>query len=291
MYGCNNFCSYCVVPYTRGRERSREKEDIIKEIQDLAKEGLKEVTLLGQNVNSYGNDFGEDYSFYKLLEEVEKIEGIERIRYVSSHPKDVGDDFIDFLSRSSKVCNHIHLPVQAGSSKILKDMNRKYSKEDYLNIIKKLKSAVPNISISTDFIVGFPGETEEDFEETLDLCREVGFDAAFTFIYSIRPNTPAGKREDQIDEKIKHERFNKLLETLYPVFYEKNLAYKGKVVKVLVDEVSKNKNEYLTGRSSSNRIVHFKGTEHLIGEIVNVKITKVKTWFMEGVLTKEDAYE
>jgi tRNA-2-methylthio-N6-dimethylallyladenosine synthase len=170
-------------------------------------------------------------------------------------------------------------------------MNRKYSKEDYLNIIKKLKSAVPNISISTDFIVGFPGETEEDFEETLDLCREVGFDAAFTFIYSIRPNTPAGKREDQIDEKIKHERFNKLLETLYPVFYEKNLAYKGKVVKVLVDEVSKNKDDYLTGRSSSNRIIHFKGTENLIGEIVNVKITKVKTWFMEGVLTEEDAYE
>jgi tRNA-2-methylthio-N6-dimethylallyladenosine synthase len=291
MYGCNNFCSYCVVPYTRGRERSRDKEDIIKEVQDLAKEGLKEVTLLGQNVNSYGNDFDEDYSFYNLLEEVEKIDGIERIRYVSSHPKDVGDDFIDFLSRSSKVCNHIHLPVQAGSSKILKDMNRKYSKEDYLNIIKKLKSAVPNISISTDFIVGFPGETEEDFEETLDLCREVGFDAAFTFIYSIRPNTPAGKREDQIDEKIKHERFNKLLETLYPVFYEKNLAYKGKVVKVLVDEVSKNKDDYLTGRSSSNRIIHFKGTENLIGEIVNVKITKVKTWFMEGVLTEEDAYE
>ncbi len=291
MYGCNNFCSYCVVPHTRGRERSRDSEDILTEIKLLASQGFKEVTLLGQNVNSYGNDIEGDYKFTQLLEEVEDIDGIERIRYVSSHPKDVGDDFIDFLSRSKKVCNHIHLPIQSGSSKVLKEMNRKYSKEDYLLIIEKLKKSVPNISISTDFIVGFPGETEEDFEETLEVCREAEFDAAFTFIYSIRPDTPAGKREDQIDDKIKHERFNKLLETLYPTFYEKNLAYKGKVVKVLVDEVSKSKDDYLTGRSASNRIVHFKGNKDLIGKIVNVKITNVKTWFLEGVLTEEDAYE
>ncbi len=291
MYGCNNFCSYCVVPHTRGRERSRGSEDILAEIKNLASQGFKEVTLLGQNVNSYGNDIDNDYKFTQLLEEVDSIDGIERIRYVSSHPKDVGDDFIDFLSRSKKVCNHIHLPIQSGSSKVLKEMNRKYSKEDYLKIIKKLKKAVPNISISTDFIVGFPGETEEDFEETLEVCREAEFDAAFTFIYSIRPDTPAGKREDQIDDKVKHERFNRLLETLYPIFYEKNLAYKGKVVKVLVDEVSKSKDDYLTGRSSSNRIVHFKGSKDMIGKIVNVKITNVKTWFLEGILTEEDAYE
>ncbi|MDW7667588.1 MAG: tRNA (N6-isopentenyl adenosine(37)-C2)-methylthiotransferase MiaB [Bacillota bacterium] len=291
MYGCNNFCSYCVVPHTRGRERSRGSEDILTEIKNLASQGFKEVTLLGQNVNSYGNDIDGDYKFTQLLKEVDSIDGIERIRYVSSHPKDVGDDFIDFLSRSKKVCNHIHLPIQSGSSKVLKEMNRKYSKEDYLKIINKLKKAVPNISISTDFIVGFPGETEEDFEETLEVCREAEFDAAFTFIYSIRPDTPAGKREDQIDDKVKHERFNRLLETLYPIFYEKNLAYKGKVVKVLVDEVSKSKDDYLTGRSSSNRIVHFKGSKDMIGKIVNVKITNVKTWFLEGILTEEDAYE
>jgi len=225
------------------------------------------------------------------LEDGEKIDRIKRIRYVSSHPKDVGDDFIDFLSRSKKVCNHIHLPIQSGSSKVLKEMNRKYSQKNYLDIIEKLKKSVPNISISTDFIVGFPGETEEDFQETLEVCKKVEFDAAFTFIYSIRPNTPAGEREDQIDEKLKHERFNRLLEALYPVFYKKNQEYIGKVVKVLVDQVSKNKDDYLTGRSTSNRITHFKGSKDLIGKIVNVKITRVKTWFLEGILTQEDAYE
>ncbi len=291
MYGCNNFCSYCVVPHTRGRERSRSSEDILREARDLASKGYKEITLLGQNVNSYGNDINSNYKFTQLLEDVEKIKGIERIRYVSSHPKDVGDDFIEFLGKSKKVCNHIHLPIQSGSSKVLKEMNRKYSKEDYLEIIKKLKKAVPNISVSTDFIVGFPGESEEDFEETLDLCRKVEFDAAFTFIYSIRPDTPAGKRTDQIDDKVKHERFNKLLETLYPIFYKKNLTYIDKTVKVLVDEISKNKDDHLTGRSECNRIVHFKGTKDLIGKIVNVKITNVKTWFLEGILTEEDAYE
>ena len=291
MYGCNNFCSYCVVPHTRGRERSRDSVDILSEIEGLASKGFKEVTLIGQNVNSYGNDFKGNYKFTQLLEDVEKIDGIKRIRYVSSHPKDVGDDFIDFLSRSKKVCNHIHLPIQSGSSKVLKEMNRKYSQKNYLDIIEKLKKSVPNISISTDFIVGFPGETEEDFLETLEVCKKVEFDAAFTFIYSIRPNTPAGEREDQIDEKLKHERFNRLLEALYPVFYKKNQEYIGKVVKVLVDQVSKNKDDYLTGRSTSNRITHFKGSKDLIGKIVNVKITRVKTWFLEGILTQEDAYE
>jgi len=291
MYGCNNFCSYCVVPHTRGRERSRNSKEILNEVENLASQGFKEITLLGQNVNSYGNDLDGDYRFTQLLEDIEKINEIERIRYVSSHPKDVGDEFIDFLGRSKKVCNHMHLPIQAGSSKVLKEMNRKYTKEDYIQIIKKLRNSVPNISISTDFIVGFPGESEEDFEETLSLCREVEFDAAFTFIYSVRPNTPAGKRIDQINDEVKHKRFNRLLETLYPIFYERNLAYKDKVVKVLVDKISKNKDEYLTGRSRSNRIVHFKGNSNLIGKIVNVRINKVKTWFLKGVLTEEEAYE
>ncbi|MBN2287492.1 MAG: tRNA (N6-isopentenyl adenosine(37)-C2)-methylthiotransferase MiaB [Tissierellales bacterium] len=286
MYGCNNYCSYCVVPYTRGRERSRDKNDIITEIKILGDSGYKEITLLGQNVNSYGNDLNNGYKFSDLLREINKIEHIKRIRFISSHPKDVTHDFIKAMKESDKVCNQIHLPIQSGSSKVLKEMNRKYSREHYLDFIKALKEEIPDIAISTDIMVGFPGETEKDFEDTLALCNEVQFDSAFTFLYSIRPNTPAGKREDQISDAVKHERFDRLLKTLYPVFEQKNLACIGTVMSVLVDDFSKNNSSYLTGRTDSNKLVHFEGTPDLIGEIVDVKIEKAKTWFMEGKLLR-----
>jgi tRNA-2-methylthio-N6-dimethylallyladenosine synthase len=286
MYGCNNYCSYCVVPYTRGKERSRNKNDIIEEIINLGNDGYKEITLLGQNVNSYGNDLDNGYKFSDLLREINFIANIDRVRFISSHPKDVTEDFIMAMKESEKICKQIHLPIQSGSSKVLKDMNRKYSRDKYLDIVKRLKTEIPDIAISTDIIVGFPGETEEDFDDTLSLCNLVEFDSAFTFLYSIRPNTPAGKREDQIPEKTKHERFDRLLKTLYPVFEKKNKAYIGKTVEILVDDFSKNSSKFLTGRTDSNKLVHFKGEKELIGKIVNIKIENAKTWFMEGTLLR-----
>ncbi len=284
MYGCNNFCTYCIVPYTRGRERSREPKNIIREIEMLAKDGCKEVTLLGQNVNSYGKTLDYDFSFADLLREVNKIEGIERIRFMTSHPKDLSDDLIQAMAELDKVCEHIHLPVQAGSNEILKAMNRKYTREYYLELVEKIRKAIPDISITTDIIVGFPGETDEDFEETLDLVKKVRYDSAFTFLYSKREGTIAAKKENQVPEEIKHERFQKLLDTLYPIFYEQNAKYENRVVEVLVEEVSKNNKEVLSGRTRTGKLVHFKGDKSLIGKFVNVKITNPKTFTLEGFI-------
>ncbi|NLJ99494.1 MAG: tRNA (N6-isopentenyl adenosine(37)-C2)-methylthiotransferase MiaB [Tissierellia bacterium] len=284
MYGCNNFCTYCIVPYARGREKSREPENILKEIRKLAANGYKEVTLLGQNVNSYGKTLGYDYSFAKLLKEVNKIDGIERIRFMTSHPKDLSDELIWSIANLDKVCEQLHLPVQSGSNKVLKAMNRKYTKEEYMKLIQKIKDAVPNIAISTDIIVGFPGETEEDFNQTLELVKAVRYDSAFTFLYSIREGTVAANMENQIDDKIKHDRFQKLLDTLYPIFYEENLKYKDKIVEVLVEEISKNNDKVLTGRTRTGKLIHFEGNKDLIGELVNVKITEIKSFTLEGYM-------
>ncbi|GFN37135.1 tRNA (N6-isopentenyl adenosine(37)-C2)-methylthiotransferase MiaB [Tepidimicrobium xylanilyticum] len=282
MYGCNNFCTYCIVPYTRGRERSREPENILEEIKNLAENGCKEITLLGQNVNSYGKTLSYDYNFANLLKDINKIDGIERIRFMTSHPKDLSNELIEAMAELEKVCEHLHLPVQSGSSKILKAMNRKYTKEDYLNLVEKIKTRIPDISLSTDIIVGFPGETEEDFNETLDLVKKVEYDSAFTFLYSIREGTIAAKMENQIPDKIKHKRFQQLIDTLYPIFYQKNLKYENEIVEVLVEEVSKNNEKILSGRTRHGRLVHFGGDRSLIGQLVNVKIDNAKTFTLEG---------
>ncbi len=284
MYGCNNFCTYCIVPYTRGREKSREPKNIINEIKELTSKGYKEITLLGQNVNSYGKTLNYNYSFAKLLREINKIEGLERIRFMTSHPKDLSDELIEAMASLDKVCEHLHLPVQSGSNKILKAMNRKYTREEYLLLIDKIRKAIPDIAISTDIIVGFPGEREEDFEETLDLVKEVRYDSAFTFLYSIREGTIAANMENQVPDEIKHNRFQKLLDTLYPIFYEKNLNYENKIVEVLVEEVSKNDPNMLTGRTRTGKLIHFKGNRELIGQLVDVRIDKIKTFTLEGCL-------
>lgn len=281
-YGCNNFCTYCVVPYVRGREKSREPNEIINEVRALAQDGCKEITLLGQNVNSYGSNLENKFTFAELLYELNKIDGIERIRFMTSHPKDLTDDLIMAIKECDKVCNHVHLPVQAGSNEILRRMNRKYTKEHYLNLVEKLKNEIPDIAITTDIIVGFPGETEDDFQETIDVVKKVQYDSAFTFLYSVREGTKAAEMEDQIPDEIKHERFDRLLEVLYPIVLERNSACIGKVYPVLVESVSKTSDNFLTGRSEHFRLVHFKGSDDLLGQIVNVKITNVKTFHMEG---------
>lgn len=281
-YGCNNFCTYCVVPYVRGREKSREPNEIINEVKALAQDGCKEITLLGQNVNSYGSNLENKFTFAELLYELNKIDGIERIRFMTSHPKDLTDDLIMAIKECDKVCNHVHLPVQAGSNEILRRMNRKYTKEHYLNLVEKLKNEIPDIAITTDIIVGFPGETEDDFQETIDVVKKVQYDSAFTFLYSVREGTKAAEMEDQIPDEIKHERFDRLLEVLYPIVLERNSACIGKVYPVLVESVSKTSDNFLTGRSEHFRLVHFKGNDDLLGQIVNVKITNVKTFHMEG---------
>lgn len=284
MYGCNNFCTYCIVPYTRGREKSRDPKDIIYEIKKLAQAGYKEITLLGQNVNSYGKTLNYSYTFAQLLKDINKIKGIERIRFMTSHPKDLSDELIEVMAELDKVCEQLHLPVQSGSNRILKSMNRKYTREDYLQLINKIKKAIPNISISTDIIVGFPGETEEDFNETLDLVKQIKYDSAFTFLYSTRKGTIAAKMENQIPDTVKHERFQRLLDTLYPIFYEENLKYLNKTVEVLVEEVSKNNEDVLTGRTRTGKLIHFKGDENLIGKMVNVKIKTAKSFTLEGYI-------
>ena len=292
MYGCNNFCSYCIVPYVRGRERSRKPEDILQEIRDLAKQGYKEITLLGQNVNSYmkseklgcktNENSGEIDSFAKLLREVNKIEGIEIIRFVSPHPKDFTDDVIDAIKDCKKVSRLIHVPLQAGSTEILKKMNRKYTKEQYLNLIQKIKNKVPEALFSTDIIVGFPGETQEDFEETLDVVRKVNFEQIFMFIYSRRVGTVADKMESQIPEEIKHKRFNKLKELFEEQVEENNKKYIGTIQKVLVEGHSKTNSKMLTGRTNSNKVVVFVGPENLIGQVVNLKIISEHKWYLRG---------
>lgn len=286
IYGCNNFCSYCIVPYVRGRERSRRPEDIISDIRKLANNGYKEIMLLGQNVNSYGNDFKESYTFPMLLKEIEKIEGIEIIRFMSPHPKDFKDDLIDVIKNSKKIARQIHLPLQSGSSRILKEMNRKYTKQDFLNIVDKLKEADENISISTDIIVGFPGETEEDFLETMDVVKKVKFDQIYMFIYSKRNGTRAARMDDNTNnnEKVNRlERLKKLYESQLPYNNEMMI---GKIYKVLVEGKSKNNNELYTGRTSQNKVVIFKADEEDIGKIMEVKINSQHLWYLKGEIVK-----
>jgi tRNA-2-methylthio-N6-dimethylallyladenosine synthase len=282
MYGCNNFCTYCIVPYTRGRERSRRPEEIVNEVKGLAVDGVKEIMLLGQNVNSYGTGCDFNTDFADLIYLLNGIDGIERIRFMTSHPKDLSDKLIQAYKDCDKLCNNIHLPVQSGSTEILKRMNRKYTKEDYLLLISKLRTAVPEIAITTDIIVGFPGETEEEFAETLDLVRQVRFDSAFTFLYSIRKGTPAEKYTDQVPEAVKHERFNRLVELLNGISAEKNAAVVGQVFGVLVEGPSKTNSRTYAGRTESGKLVNLKGTPELVGRIVPVKITEGKTFSLFG---------
>lgn len=288
MFGCNNFCTYCIVPYTRGRERSRCPEEIIKEVQNLVKDGVKEIMLLGQNVNSYKGE-GEDGSrtdFADLIYKLNEIEGLERIRFMTSHPKDLSDKLIQAFVDCDKLCKNVHLPVQSGSTKVLKEMNRRYTREHYLNLVNKLKEAVPGITMSTDIIVGFPGETEEDFEDTLSMIREVEYDSAFTFMYSVRKGTPAEKFEDQIPEEVKHARFDRLVELVNQISAKKNAAYKGRIEKVLVEGPSKTNSKTFTGRTDGFKLVNFEGTKDMIGKIVEVEITEGKTFSLEGRVRK-----
>ena len=280
MYGCNNFCSYCIVPYVRGRERSRKPEDILNEIKELAKEGYREITLLGQNVNSYKG--GGNYNFANLLEDVDKIEGIEVIRFVSPHPKDFTDDVIDVISKSSKISRLIHVPLQSGSTKVLKEMNRKYTKEQYLDLIKRIRNKIPDVLFSTDIIVGFPGETEEDFEDTIDVVKQVNFEQIFMFIYSRRVGTRADKMENQIPEEIKHKRFDRLKQVFEERVEENNKKYVGTTQKILVEGYSKNNQDMLTGRTDTNKVVIFEGPEKLIGKIINIKIISEHKWYLKG---------
>lgn len=319
MNGCNNFCTYCIVPYVRGRERSRNPQDIYNEVLDLAKKGYKEITLLGQNVNSYlvsernkleslkssinledtnidkvnepninfnvvteNGEKIEVNSFAKLLKLINTIVGLERIRFISPHPKDFTDDVIDAIKNSDKVCNLIHLPLQSGSTSILKSMNRKYTKEQYLSLVDKIKAKIPNVQFSTDIIVGFPGETEEDFEDTLDVVKKVGYEQIFMFIYSRRVGTVADKMENQIDESIKHERFNRLKKLAEEIIEEGNKKYIGKVEKVLVEGKSKTNDKLLTGRTETNKVVNFEGNEELIGNVIPLKIVSEHMWYLKG---------
>lgn len=283
MYGCNNFCTYCIVPYTRGREKSRKPGDIISEIKALVDDGVMEVTLLGQNVNSYrGVDNSGVCDFSDLIYMINEVDGLERIRFMTSHPKDLSDKLIKAYADCDKLCNYIHLPVQSGSSRVLKRMNRKYTREQYLNIVEKLRKTVPGITISTDIIVGFPGETEEDFSETLSLVDRVKYDSAFTFLYSVRKGTPAAEYEDQIPEEVKHERFNRLVDMINSVSAEKNAAYEGRIEKVLVEGRSKKNDKMLTGRTEGFKLVDFAGESSLIGSIADVEITKGKTFSLKG---------
>lgn len=283
MFGCNNFCTYCIVPYTRGRERSRHPEEIIKEVKNLTADGVKEIMLLGQNVNSYHGD--EETDFADLIYRLNEIEGLERIRFMTSHPKDLSEKLIQAFVDCDKLCRNIHLPVQSGSSRILKRMNRRYTKEQYLELVKKLKTAVPDITMSTDIIVGFPGETEEDFAETLDLVRQVRFDSAFTFLYSIRKGTPAEKYEEQIPEEIKHERFNRLVELINTISAEKNAKYAGRVERVLVEGASKTNSKTFSGRTDGFKLVNFEGTKDMVGKLVDIEIIEGKTFSLEGRVT------
>ena len=288
MYGCNNFCTYCIVPYTRGRERSRTPEDIIKEIKELVANGTKEITLLGQNVDSYGKTLDNPVTFAQLLRMTNEIEGLERIRFMTSHPKDISDEVIYAMRDCDKVCEFLHLPVQCGSTKLLKKMNRHYSKEHYLEIIEKAKKEIPDIAFSTDLMIGFPGETEEDLLDTIDVVEKVRYDSAFTFIYSKRKGTPAAEMEDQIEDDVKHERFNRVLEKVNEIFKEINDSYKDKVVEVLVEGKSKTDENVLSGRTRQNKLVNFTGgNEDLTGKLVKVKIVDPKSLSLNGVLIEE----
>ena len=289
MNGCNNFCTYCIVPYVRGRERSRNPEDILSEIRDLARNGYKEITLLGQNVNSYmrvererKENISEIDSFAKLLRAVNEIDGIEKIRFVSPHPKDFTDDVIEAIRDCKKVSKFIHLPLQSGSTNVLKVMNRVYTKEQYLELVDKMKKMISDVKFSTDIIVGFPGETEEDFEDTLDVVKKVRFEQIFMFIYSRRKGTPADKMENQIPEEIKHKRFDRLKGLYENLVEENNKEYIGKTFEMLVEGYSKTNNEYLTARTDTNKVVIFEGNKEVIGKVLNIKIISEHKWYLKG---------
>ena len=286
MFGCNNFCSYCIVPYVRGRERSRDPKDIIREIERLVADGVVEVMLLGQNVNSYGKNLEHPMTFAQLLEEVEKIDGLERIRFMTSHPKDLSDELIGVLGKSKKICKHLHLPLQSGSSRILKEMNRHYTKEQYLELVKKIRAAVPDIALTTDIIVGFPGETEEDFLETMEVVKEVQYDSAFTFIYSKRTGTPAATKEDQVSPEVVKDRFDRLLHVVQEIGSQKAGALQGTVQKVLIEEINAQDEHLVTGRLSNNSVVHVPGGADLIGKIVNVSLDECKGFYYLGTLAE-----
>ena len=286
MFGCNNFCSYCIVPYVRGRERSREPEDIIEEIKGMVADGVVEVMLLGQNVNSYGKTLEHPISFAQLLRQVEQIEGLERIRFMTSHPKDLSDELIEVMGKSKKICKHLHLPVQSGSSRILKLMNRKYDKEQYLELAAKLRREIPDLSLTTDIIVGFPGETEEDFEDTMDVVRKVQYDSAFTFIYSKRTGTPAAAMDDQIPEEVVKDRFDRLLKLAQSIATTQCSRDTGKTLEVLVEEVNEKDPSMVSGRLSNNTVVHFKGDSSLIGTICKVKMIESKGFYYLGELVE-----
>lgn len=296
MNGCNNFCSYCIVPYVRGRERSRQPRDIIEEVKELAKEGYKEITLLGQNVNSYlrvereKNIPFEEYqgvnSFATLLRAINKIDEIERIRFISPHPKDFTDDVIEAIADCEKVCKLVHLPLQSGNTKVLKEMNRKYTKEQYLNLVEKMKNKIPNLTLSTDIIVGFPGETDEEFEDTLEVVEKVKFEQVYMFIYSRRVGTPGDKMQNQIPEDIKHKRFDKLKALVESQIEENNKKYIGTTQKILVEGESKNNSNMLSGRTESNKVVIFEGSKELIDKIINIKIISQHMWYLKGEILK-----
>lgn len=282
MFGCNNFCTYCIVPYVRGRERSRRHEEIIEEIKRLADDGVKEVMLLGQNVNSYGNNLDNEVSFPELLKMVEEVEGIERIRFMTSHPKDLSDELIEVMANSKKICKHIHLPLQSGSTEVLRRMNRRYTKEQYLSLVEKIRKAMPDISITTDIIVGFPGETYEDVLETIDVIKKAKYDNAFTFIYSKRTDTPAASMPDQVPLEDVKKHFDMVLSTVQEMAKERTARFENRVVRVLCEEINEQDDSYLDGRMSSNTVVHFKGDSSMIGSFVNVKLTKCHGFYYDG---------
>ena len=284
MYGCNNFCTYCIVPYVRGRERSRNAKDIINECEKLASEGVKEIMLLGQNVNSYGNNLEDSISFSELLREVEKVEGIERIRFMTSHPKDLSDELIEVMKNSNKICRHIHLPLQSGSSRILKAMNRRYTKEQYLELATKIRREIPDIAITTDIIVGFPGETTEDVNETIDVIRKVHFDGAFTFIYSKRTGTPAASMDNQVTAEFVKTEFDRVLTAVQEESKIMAERFLGNIEDVLVEEINQQDSSLVSGKMGNNLTVHFKGDESLIGKIVSVRLTKCLGFYYIGEL-------
>ena len=282
MYGCNNFCTYCIVPYVRGRERSRHPEDILKEVRDLVEDGVVEIVLLGQNVNSYGNGLDTPMTFAELIHEVEKIDGLRRIRFMTPHPKDLSDDLIEVMADSQKICHHVHLPIQSGSSRLLKAMNRHYTKESYLDLVSRIKAKMPDVAITTDLIIGFPTETEADNEDTIDVIHQVEYNTAYTFIYSKRTGTPAANMEDQVPEALVKERFNKILEAMDIVSLKNSEKHVGNTYELLVEEVNHKKTNWVSGRLNDNHLVHVQGDASLIGTFVDVKITGSKTYYLVG---------
>jgi len=286
MYGCNNFCSYCIVPYVRGRERSRSVNEIVNEVKMLAQQDYKEITLLGQNVNSYGKDLPDMTTFPMLLEKLNGIDGIKRIRFMTSHPKDLSDELIRVMRECDKIAPHLHLPIQSGSTRILQSMNRKYTKEQYLELVDKLRANIPGIALTTDIIVGFPDESEEDFEETLDVVNRVRFDSAYTFLFSRRAGTPAAKSDKQVPDEVKKARFDRLLELQNRISREINETYLNRTCEILVEGISKTNPHMLTGRTGTNKIVNFEGPSNLKGNLIKVKIIDAKTWHLVGKLLK-----